>query len=475
MDVRTGDRPVTLLSIDDDPLALELVRGALEQPGLRILTSEDPFEGLEIARAERPQIVLLDLMMPGMSGLEVLKKVVALDPATDVILLTAHYSTEAAVDAIQQGACDYLNKPLRIAKLQERVQSLIDEWRRRWRVRKLDAQVLEANQFQGIIGRSAAMLDVFGRMRRVGPHFQTALVTGQTGTGKELAALALHALSPVANGPFIVCNCAAIPENLVESELFGHVKGSFTGAVQDKTGLFEAAHNGTLFLDELGELPLAAQAKLLRAIQQQEIQRVGATFTRKVNVRIVAATNRDLHEEVAEKRFREDLLFRLSMVEIELPPLSERPDDLPLLIRHFLEQFSRRYNKEFESLTRRAEILLLRYRWPGNVRDLENAIGYACMMADPPRIDVGDLPERVRDADRGLREPDAAGAALVTLDEIQRIHARRVIAAVGGNKVKAAAILGISRATLYRLLGNAAAPTDEDAESATQQTRGGRT
>ena len=474
MDVRTRDRPVTLLSIDDDPLALELVRGALEQPGLRVLTSQDPFAGLELARSERPQIVLLDLMMPGMSGMEVLKKIAAMDPSADVILLTAHYSTEAAVDAIQQGACDYLNKPFDVAKLQERVQSLIDEWRRRWRLRKLDAQVLEANQFHGIIGRSAAMLDVFGRMRRVGPHFQTALISGQTGTGKELVAQALHALSPVANGPFIVCNCAAIPENLVESELFGHIKGSFTGAVQDKTGLFEAAHNGSLFLDELGELPLAAQAKLLRAVQQQEIQRVGATFTRKVNVRIIAATNRNLQEGVEKKTFREDLLFRLSMVEILLPPLVERPEDLPLLIRFFVEQFSSRYNKDFEGLTRRAETLLLRYRWPGNVRDLENVIGYACMMAEPPRIDVNDLPERVRSG-TGTSPGDRGEAPMVTLDEIQRIHARRVIAAVGGNKVKAASILGISRATLYRLLGNASGPADDEAESATQQSRGGRT
>jgi DNA-binding NtrC family response regulator len=474
MDARSSDRAVTLLSVDDDPLALELVRGALEQPWLRILTCEDPLQGLETARTERPQIVLLDLMMPGLSGMELLKKIVAMDPSADVILLTAHYSTEAAVDAIQQGACDYLNKPIDVARLQERIRALVDEWRRRWRLRKLDGQVLEANQFHGIIGRSSSMLDVFSRMRRVGPHFQTALVTGQTGTGKELAAQALHALSPVASGPFIVCNCAAIPENLVESELFGHVKGSFTGAVQDKTGLFEAAHNGSLFLDELGELPLGAQAKLLRAIQQQEIQRVGATFTRKVNVRIIAATNRDLHEEVEKKAFREDLLFRLSMVEILLPPLADRPEDLPLLIRHFVEQFSKRYGKEFEGLTRRAEMSLLRYHWPGNVRDLENVIGYACMMGEPPRVDVNDLPERVRTS--ASAAPGGAGeGSMVTLEEIQRIHARRVIAAVGGNKVKAASILGISRATLYRLLGNVSGPVDDEAEPASQQSRGGRT
>jgi DNA-binding NtrC family response regulator len=457
--------PVTLLSIDDDPLSLELVTAALEQPGLRILTSDDPLKGLAIAQAERPQIVLLDLMMPGMSGMDVLKQLVSADPSVDVLLLTAHYSTEAAVEAIQQGACDYLNKPLQVERLQQRAGSLIADWRRRWRAGRLEAEVLETNQFQGIIGRSPPMMELFARLRRIGPHFQTALVTGQTGTGKELVAHALHKLSPVADGPFVVCNCAAIPDNLVESELFGHLKGSFTGAVGDKTGLFEAAHNGVLFLDELGELPLGAQAKLLRAVQQQEIQRIGATYTRKVNVHIVAATNRDLYAEAERKAFRDDLLFRLSMVELSLPPLAERPDDLPLLIRHMLQKFSERYNKPFEGLTRRAETLLLRYHWPGNVRDLENVIGYACMMAEPPRVDIGDLPERVR---AGTPPASGGGPVLVSLDEIQRIHTLRVLEAVGGNKVKAAAILGVSRATLYRLLSSPNTPagrTDVGAES----------
>ncbi|MBS1834551.1 MAG: sigma-54-dependent Fis family transcriptional regulator [Acidobacteria bacterium] len=457
-------RPVTLLSVDDDPLSLELISHALEQPGLRILTCNSPLRALDIARDEHPQIVLLDLMMPGMSGLELLKQLVAMDPTVDVILLTAHYSTEAAVEAIQYGACDYLNKPLQVERLQERVGGLIAEWRRRNKVQRLDAESLEANQFQGIIGHSALMLEVFARLRRIGPHFQTALITGPTGTGKELVAQALHRLSPVASGPFVICNCAAIPENLVESELFGHLKGSFTGAISDKTGLFEAAHNGVLFLDELGELPLAAQAKLLRAIQQQEIQRIGATHVRKVNVRIVAATNRDLLADVERKAFREDLFFRLSMVEVKLPPLASRPDDIPLLIRHFIRQFSTRYGKEFEGLRRRAEALLVRYHWPGNVRDLENAIGYACMMAEPPWVDVNDLPSRIRTAE--VQAP-GSDTLLVTLDEIQRLHAQKVLAAVGGNKVKAAGVLGVSRATLYRLLssgGTAASGEDGDHE-----------
>ena len=464
-----------LLIVDDEPDLRRELSALLERTGYEVQTAADGESALALVRRWQPALIVLDVLMPpGINGRETLRRLRKSGDWTPVILLTQIGTSDERAMSLQEGADDYLNKPFDIARLQERVQALIDEWRRRWRLRKLDGQVLEANQFHGIIGRSAPMLDVFGRMRRVGPHFQTALITGQTGTGKELAAQALHALSPVANGPFIVCNCAAIPENLVESELFGHVKGSFTGAVQDKTGLFEAAHNGSLFLDELGELPLAAQAKLLRAVQQQEIQRVGATFTRKVNVRIIAATNRNLQQEVEKKTFREDLLFRLSMVEIVLPPLVERPEDLPLLIRYFVEQFSKRYNKDFEGLTRRAETLLLRYHWPGNVRDLENVIGYACMMAEPSRIDVNDLPERVR-LGSGISRGGSGETTMVTLDEIQQIHARRVIAAVDGNKVKAASILGISRATLYRLLGNASGPADDETESAAQQFRGGRT
>jgi transcriptional regulator with PAS, ATPase and Fis domain len=252
-----------------------------------------------------------------------------------------------------------------------------------------------------------------------------------------------------------VCNCAAIPENLVESELFGHTRGSFTGATHDQAGIFEHAHGGVLFLDEIGELPLPAQAKLLRAVQNQEIQRLGSPALRKVNVRIVAATNHDLRMLVEEKRFREDLFFRLSMVEIKLPPLAARKEDLPLLVHHFVDHFSGVYGKNIEGLTRRAEALLVRYHWPGNVRELENAIGYACMMAESPQIDVADLPDNFH---REL-PADAAGIELVSVEEIQRIHARKVLEYFEGNKLRAAEVLGVSRATLYRLLSPRAETT----------------
>jgi DNA-binding NtrC family response regulator len=443
-----------LLAIDDDPQALALVAAALKREEIEIITEEDPVAGIEIVRARRPQIVLVDLIMPQLTGLEVLDKVLEIDPAAEVILMTAHYSTESAVEAIRKGACDYLNKPLPLDRLRDRVHGLISEAHRREKANRLDEQLLEACRFEGIIGRSPLMIDVFARITRVAPHFRTILISGPSGTGKELTAHALHRLSPVASGPFAVCNCAAIPENLVESELFGHVKGSFTGATSDKAGVFEAANGGVLFLDEIGETSLATQAKLLRAVQNQEIQRVGSTTARKVNVRIVAATNRDLRAMVKEKTFREDLFFRVAMVEIKLPSLAERKEDLPLLLRYFVERFAQSYGKPIDGFTHRAETVLARYAWPGNIRELENAIGYACMMTDSNRIDVADLPDYLR----GEPLADPTGRVeLVSIDEIQRLHARRVLDYLDGDKARAAEVLGVSRATLYRLLAQPSA------------------
>jgi DNA-binding NtrC family response regulator len=439
---------IRLLVIDDDPQTLDLIAAALEQEGLDIITESDAERGLEIARRQRPHIVLTDLAMPKLSGMELLERVIAVDPTTEVILITAHYSTESAVEAIQKGACDYLNKPLSIQRLRERIGGLITDLRQRWKARAIEEELLHASQYEGIIGRSPLMHEVFARMRRASPHFRTILISGATGSGKELVARALHRLSPAASGPFVVCNCAAVTETLAESELFGYVRGAFTGAHQDKVGLFEFANNGTLLLDEIGEMPLSLQAKLLRAVQNQEVQRVGSPQPRRVNVRVIAATHRNLRELAAQKQFREDLYFRLCMVELKLPTLNERREDLPLLIRHFVELFSKQYNKPIEGLTRRCEALLARYSWPGNVRELENVIGYACMMAETSRIDLQDLPEHLQD----LRGPGLIAEELLSLEEMERLHTRRVLEAVGGNKQRAAEVLGVSRATLYRLL-----------------------
>jgi transcriptional regulator with PAS, ATPase and Fis domain len=293
------------------------------------------------------------------------------------------------------------------------------------------------------------MLEVVAKIRRVSPHFRTVLVNGPTGTGKELVAAALHRLSPVVLGPFAVCNCSAIADTLVESELFGYVRGAFTGAAQDKVGLFEYANRGAVFLDEIGELPLAAQGKLLRVLQNQEVQRVGSPATRKVDVRVIAATNRNLRAMVSEGKFREDLYYRLTMVSITLPRLADRREDLPLLQRHFLEKFAAEFRKPLKGITRRAQARMGTYSWPGNVRELENVIGQACMLVDSPVIDIGDLADPLR----GLPSDAAAqDDSLLSLRELQMRHVHRVLALAGGNKLQAAKILGISRATIYQLL-----------------------
>jgi transcriptional regulator with PAS, ATPase and Fis domain len=291
------------------------------------------------------------------------------------------------------------------------------------------------------------MMDVFARIRRVAPHFRTVLITGETGTGKELVARALHQLSPAKTGPFAVCNASAVVETLFESELFGHKRGAFTGATYDKVGLFEYANSGSLFLDEIGDMPLATQAKLLRVLQTQEVQRVGALESRKVDVRVIAATNRPLRAMIAEKQYREDLYYRLSMVEVTLPRLIERKEDLPLLAQHFIGLFSTQYKKTIHGITDRGLMVLSRYSWPGNVRELENVIGNACMMTEGETINVRDLPDYLT-----ASTTDAFDGEDLPLAEVERRYAARVLARTGGNKVRAAKILGINRATLARLV-----------------------
>src|SRR6202521_1174304 len=330
---------VKLGAIDATPESLELITEALSQKGLEIFTATDPEDGLDIVFHEHPQIVLLDLVMPKMSGMDVLESIVEFDPSIEVILMTAHYSTESAVEAIKKGASDYLNKPVSIALLRERIRKLMEEARQRQRALAVDGELLSTCQFEDMVGRSPVMWEMFARIRRVAPHFRTALVTGATGTGKELVARALHRLSPVSGGRYVVCNCSAVVETLFESELFGYVKGAFTGAAGDKMGLVEFAHGGTLFLDEIGDMPLATQAKLLRTLQNQEVTRVGSVTPRKVDVHVVAATNRDVAELIAQKQFREDLYYRLAMVELRTPALNERKEDLPLLENFLIKRF----------------------------------------------------------------------------------------------------------------------------------------
>ncbi len=450
---------VTVVVIDDNPGSLEFISTALEREGVEVLTAADPEEGLELVYSRRPQIVVTDLVMPKMTGLNVLERIMEFDPSTEVILMTAHYTTETAVEAIRKGASDYLNKPVSLAVLRERIGRLIDAELQRQQIARVDDNLMHAAKFEGIVGRSPQMWEMFSRIRRIAPHYRAALVTGETGTGKDLVAQALHKLSRVP-GKFVVLNCSAVVETLFESELFGHVRGAFTGADRDKPGLFEHANGGTLFLDEIGDMPLVTQAKLLRALQNQEVLRVGSLTPVKVDVRVVAATNKDLRKEIADRNFREDLFYRLSMVEIKVPPLIERMEDLPLLTRHFLDKFSEQYNKPVRGFTQRAQILLNRYHWPGNVRELENVIGHACMMTMTDTIDVSDLPPAVQHATppanstsvahngSSAREGNGSADTSLSFEEHEKQLLTQVLAQAGGNQSKAARQLRIGRDAL---------------------------
>ncbi|HLJ25145.1 MAG TPA: sigma-54 dependent transcriptional regulator [Candidatus Angelobacter sp.] len=453
-------KSVSLVIIDDNPRSLEFVSTALARENVQIFTASDPEQGIDLVYTHRPQIVLTDLVMPGMSGLDVLGRIMEFDPAIDVILMTAHYTSDTAVEAIRKGAADYLNKPISLAVLRERVGRLIDTAVQRQQIMDVDDELLRTAQFEGMIGRSPQMWEMFSRIRRIAPHYRAALITGETGTGKDLVAQGLHRLSP-AQGKLVVLNCSAVVETLFESELFGHVRGAFTGADRDKPGLFEHAHEGTLFLDEIGDMPLGTQAKLLRVLQNQEVQRVGSLSPRKIDVRVLGATNKDLRNEIAGKQFREDLYYRLSMVEIHVPALAERMEDLPLLIHHFLNKFAGQYGKSIHSVTRRAQIVLARHRWPGNVRELENVIGHACMMAMGEAIDVPDLPENLRRSPAAGAGATAASAPAIaeetaaaknesglSLDEHEKHLLTNALTKAGGNQSEAARHLRIGRDAL---------------------------
>ncbi|HUO15043.1 MAG TPA: sigma-54 dependent transcriptional regulator [Verrucomicrobiae bacterium] len=438
-----------LLAIDDDAGTLELISDVFAGQDIEILLADDAETGIRLFLEQRPKIVLLDYVLPETSGIEVLDRLLAEDPAANVIMITGHYSTEAAIEAIQKGACDYLTKPVDMQRLRDRVSSVLSEAEIRRKTLLLDQELLKACQFEGIVSRSPLMLEVFAKIRRVAPHFRTTLLTGATGTGKELVARALHRLSPAQKDRFVAVNCSGLVENLAESELFGYARGAFTGAVQDRAGLFESADRGTIFLDEVGELTLAVQSKLLRVLQDRQVRRVGASASRAVDLRVVAATNRDLRAMVRDGKFREDLYYRLAVVEIALPGLANRREDLPLLQRHFLQKFAAEYRKSIAGLTRRAQSRMATYSWPGNVRELENVIGNACMMAEGKFLDVDDLPQWLQATQADQLVMDESH---LSLEEVQRRHILRVLEAVGGNKMRAAEILGVGRATIYQIL-----------------------
>ena len=445
------EHKISLVIIDGNAAIVELISTALASEGLRILTATDPEIGIQLVYRERPQIALIDLVIPGPGGLEVLDRIVAFDPTINVILMGAQYSSESAVEALRKGAADYLDKPLAISTLKERMGCLIEHLRRRQSALTMGRHGLADDTFEGMVGRSPVMWTLYSRLRRIAPHYRSVLLTGDTGTGKELAARALHRLSPVHNGNFVVLNCSAVIETLFESELFGHVRGAFTGADRDKMGLFEYADKGTIFLDEIGDMPLGTQAKLLRILQNQEVLRVGSLTPRKIDVRVIAATHKDLKAAIGQRDFREDLYYRLSMVQVHTPALMNRKEDIPLLAKFLIEKYRQQFRKEISGLSERAEIALNRHSWPGNVRELENVIGHACMMAQGQRLDIQDFPEYLRFASpiaqRGL---EAAGANPYedSLDSQERRLIADALERAAGNRSQAARLLRIGRDAL---------------------------
>jgi DNA-binding NtrC family response regulator len=440
--------------VDDEQDALDVLLENLRTLGYDAVGTLDPQEAMEHIRSGRCRVVISDIKMPGMDGMKLLEQALKIDPGVSVILITGYYSLDAAVDAIRLGACDYLAKPLDRARLRKTLDEISEIFSQRQRIRELEGQLLQDLNFHGIIGRSPAMFEVFDLARKVAKHYTNVLISGETGTGKELVAQAIHQMSPVSQQRFAICNCSALVDTLLESQLFGHVRGAFTGATDTRPGLFEYANGGTVFLDEVGETSLPMQSKLLRVIQNREIQRVGSPEPRRVDVRLIAATNRDLRAEVLAGRFREDLFYRLSTIQIHVPSLVERLEDIPLLVQFFLKKYNLAYNKQIQGLTRRAQTLLLQHGWPGNVRELENVISGAAIRTANEFIDVDDLPEQLRKPST-RDSAEGEGWRPLPLEEVRRMHIQRVLEMSRGNRVRAAQLLGIGRTSLYRYLKRA--------------------
>jgi DNA-binding NtrC family response regulator len=446
-----------LLVVDDEPGMLALVQRFAETEGFDITTRTGGRALVSELPTLKPDVALLDRNMPEVGGLDILRLMREIDPDCQVILMTADATLDSAIEAVKLGALDYLSKPLDFSRLGELLHGVRYGIARRQRLMTADSELASRFEFYGMIGRSPVMQELFDMIRRLAPHARTSLVIGETGTGKELVARALHRLGPRSDRKFIAFNCSAVVETLFESELFGHTRGAFTGAVEAKAGLFELADGGTLFLDEVGELPQPVQAKLLRVIEYGEVQRVGATEGRRIDVRMIAATNRQLFNEVVAGRFRQDLYYRLNVVEVHLPPLRERREDISYLTAAFIREFAARFSKPLVGLSPGAERMLHNAPWPGNVRELRNVIERACMLSDGRILSerdvftvLGAAAPRVPEPPRPTVPPPLGDTdAEPALD---RRVIEQVLQQVGGNRSAAARLLGISRRALYRRL-----------------------
>jgi len=443
---------VKILLVDDDTGILDTLKILFRCEGYAVAVAASGKAAIEALERERPDIVLTDIRMPGTTGLEVMARAREVDPEIAVILMTAQASLQSAVRAVNEGAYYYLQKPFANDELLAICKRAAEARLLKAENRKLRREIGKRGGDAGArpIGRSRRFTDVLKLAETVAPTDSTVLISGESGTGKEVVARYIHALSGRAEGPFATLNCGALPESLLESELFGHVKGSFTGAVRDKDGLLAAAAGGSFFLDEIGEMSAATQVKLLRALQEREVVPVGATEPIPIDVRIIAATNRDLEEGIRRGTFRSDLYYRLNVIQLRLPPLRDRCEDIPLLARHFLERLAgREEGAAIKDLSEEALHLLLEYDWPGNVRELENALERAAVVTPGEVIEADALPERLLDAPAPrLVEEDVPQNP--TMEMIERAYIHWVLRSEGGNKTRAAEVLGIDPSTLYR-------------------------
>ncbi len=431
-----------ILVVDDEPMVCLALTNWLEEENYFAQAVEDGPQAIGAVREENWDIVLLDLRMPGMDGMEVLKQVKEIAPQTVVIMMTAYASIPGAVQAMQEGAYDYIVKPLDVDQLTLMLQRIVEHQQLITENILLRKRLTEQYEYEDIIGRSEAMQEVFEMIKAVTDTNATVLITGETGTGKELVARAIHSNSSQRYGPFVATSCGALPETLLESELFGYEKGAFTGADRTKKGRFELAHGGTLFLDEVGDISIKTQIKLLRALQEKSFSRLGGTEPIKVDLRLVSATNRDLVAAIEDGSFRSDLYYRLNVVTIQLPPLRERKDDVPLLAAHFINKYNVEFNKQFDRVNRKAMDFLMDYHWPGNVRELENVIERAIVIAQGPEVKIDHLPFCNVEA-IPTEDPQS-------LQEVERLHIEKMLQRNDWNIAKTARLLNIDRSTLHK-------------------------
>ena len=442
----------SILIVDDEKNIRSGLAMAMELEGYESLTAEDGASAWALMGKKDVDLVITDLRMPNMSGEQLLQKITSAYPRLPVIILTGHGTIETAVDAMRRGAIDFFTKPVELDRLSlvvKKALSTTDLYAEHERLKAEVATLKARNRYDRIVGKSQKMMALMETVAQVAPTRASVLITGESGVGKELVADAIHELSTRSKGPFIKVHCAALSESLLESELFGHEKGSFTGAIAQKKGRFELADGGTIFLDEIGEINAATQVKLLRVLQEKEFERVGGERVITVDVRIVCATNRDLLKEIEKGNFREDLYYRLNVVRLDVPPLRERKDDIPLLMTTFLTKFNQENDKSLEGFSNGAKKALLSYDWPGNIRELQNSIESAVVLSRTSVIEVDDLPPSVRLADSSAQLSLEVG---ITLAEAEKKLIMSTLVMSGGNKTKAAEVLGIGRKTLHRKL-----------------------